>query len=310
MICAITGDDQDNIWISTYRGVSKFNKSEKVFVSYYINDGIKGNEFSRNACFRDKYGNIFLGGLNGITAFDPSVTIDFEHKADLFLTGFYLNDKNINTDYLSDGKPIIEKSVSESEEFSLSHKDNSFALEFSSLSYNNDSREKLSYSVNNGGWHTLEPGIKRIYFNNMSPGKYKIRVKSVDYNAESDIKEYLVDVRPAVYFSFWAKMIYLFLFVSLLGFIFYMFRLRILSKKELNEHMQMEQINESKLQFFMNISHEIRTPMSLIVSPLEKLMDNDPDPERNRSYSIIYRNTQRILRLINQLMDEIGRAHV
>ena len=65
----------------------------------------------------------------------------------------------------------------------------------------------------------------------------------------------------------------------------------------------MEQINESKLQFFMNISHEIRTPMSLIVSPLEKLMDNDPDPERNRSYSIIYRNTQRILRLINQLMD-------
>lgn len=69
------------------------------------------------------------------------------------------------------------------------------------------------------------------------------------------------------------------------------------------EHIHAEQLNEAKLQFFINISHEIRTPMSLIISPLQKLMATDSDTERQQSYNIIYRNAERLLRLVNQLMD-------
>ena len=69
------------------------------------------------------------------------------------------------------------------------------------------------------------------------------------------------------------------------------------------EHIHAEQLNEAKLQFFINISHEIRTPMSLIISPLQKLMATDYDTERQQSYNIIYRNAERLLRLVNQLMD-------
>lgn len=69
------------------------------------------------------------------------------------------------------------------------------------------------------------------------------------------------------------------------------------------QHIHAEQINEAKLQFFINISHEIRTPMSLIISPLQKLMTNDTDHERQKNYRIIWRNSERILRLVNQLMD-------
>ena len=69
------------------------------------------------------------------------------------------------------------------------------------------------------------------------------------------------------------------------------------------EHIHAEQLNEAKLQFFINISHEIRTPMFLIISPLQKLMATDYDTERQQSYNIIYRNAERLLRLVNQLMD-------
>lgn len=69
------------------------------------------------------------------------------------------------------------------------------------------------------------------------------------------------------------------------------------------KHKHLEEINEAKLQFFINISHEIRTPMSLIISPLQKLISTDNDAERQKSYSLIERNAQRILNLINQLMD-------
>lgn len=69
------------------------------------------------------------------------------------------------------------------------------------------------------------------------------------------------------------------------------------------ERKHTEEINEAKLQFFINISHEIRTPLTLIINPMEKLIANCDNPELNKTYLMIYRNSIRILRLINQLMD-------
>jgi len=78
------------------------------------------------------------------------------------------------------------------------------------------------------------------------------------------------------------------------------------------EHLHAEEINEAKLQFFINISHEIRTPMSLIISPLQRLIATDSDNERQQNYKLIYRNAERILQLINQLMDirKIGKGQM
>lgn len=78
-------------------------------------------------------------------------------------------------------------------------------------------------------------------------------------------------------------------------------RSRIIHKQELIERLHQEQISEAKLQFFINISHEIRTPMTLIINPLEKLLSENSG--KHPTYLMMYRNAQRILRLINKLMD-------
>ena len=71
----------------------------------------------------------------------------------------------------------------------------------------------------------------------------------------------------------------------------------------LQEHIHAEEMADAKLRFFINISHEIRTPMTLIVSPLLSLIKNEKDPQLRGTYETMHRNANRILGLINQMMD-------
>ena len=128
-------------------------------------------------------------------------------------------------------------------------------------------------------------------------------MKSKDYASYSDTKEILITISPAWYASAWAWVVYVLLTAAIIYAIIMQTRHRIRVKHEIMEHIHTEQINEAKLQFFINISHEIRTPMSLIISPLQKLIATDKDNERQKNYYTIYRNAERILRLVNQLMD-------
>jgi signal transduction histidine kinase len=97
--------------------------------------------------------------------------------------------------------------------------------------------------------------------------------------------------------------IYILIIISIIAIFIHQAKEKYRVRQEMLKHKHLEEINESKLQFFINISHEIRTPMSLIISPLQKLISTDNDSERQKSYSLIERNAQRILNLINQLMD-------
>ncbi|KAA6317386.1 Sensor histidine kinase TodS, partial [termite gut metagenome] len=110
-------------------------------------------------------------------------------------------------------------------------------------------------------------------------------------------------ISPPWYLTWWAKFTYLLLFACLIGGIAKYITEKVRHKNELMRREHAEQISEAKLQFFINISHEIRTPMTLIISPLEKLIAENKDEEKQKVYLLIYRNAQRILRLINQLMD-------
>lgn len=149
----------------------------------------------------------------------------------------------------------------------------------------------------------LQSGVNRISFSELTPGIYHFQVKARDYNSYSEIKKLTIIISPPWYVSWWAKTIYCLTAVIITIFIIVQIRQRYRARQEMLEHIHAEQLNEAKLQFFINISHEIRTPMSLIISPLQKLMATDYDTERQQSYNIIYRNAERLLRLVNQLMD-------
>ena len=302
-ISAIQGDMADNLWISTNAGLSRYDKYAKTFVNFHAADGLQGNEFSRGASFRGKDGLLWFGGTSGVTFFYPASISERHSVPQIRLTDFYLHDRPVRMGMKSGSYDIVDEPVSHASKFRLAHDDNSFSIDFSAMEFYNPERITYQYAFNSVQWVTLSPGINRVSFSGLAPGTYHFRVRAKDYSVYSETKEITIQIFPPWYALWWAKLCYFILICSVGVVVIREIRQRYRARQQMLEHIHAEQLNEAKLQFFINVSHEIRTPMSLIISPLHKLMTEDHNPDRQRTYQIIYRNAERILRLINQLMD-------
>ncbi|MDR3252266.1 MAG: response regulator [Tannerella sp.] len=298
-------DTSDIIWISTHSGISEFVVAEGKFINYYGSDGLQSNEFSLGAALKSADGKMFFGGINGVTSFNPQDINDQRIPPALYLTALYVMDKPVVAGQKSGSKEIISDFIADVDTIRLSHKDNMFALEFSTFYYGFSERVRYEYFLEglSAQWMATDPGVNRIGFTNISYGTYKLKVKAAIYNSASSAKEITLIIYPPWYLTWWAKLVYFILTALLAVWIYFFISDNIRHKNEMLRREHAEQINESKLQFFINVSHEIRTPMTLIISPLEKLISDNKDSALQKSYLLIYRNARRILQLINQLMD-------
>jgi len=305
VICGILEDEKGNIWLSTHFGISKFIVSENKFVNHYAFDGLQGNEFSKGAAFRSNNGEMFFGGISGVSSFFPQQINDQRITLKVYLTGLNILDKPVIKGQKSGSHEIIDGFISDINTIYLSYKDNMFSLEFSTFDYGSPERVYYRYKMDglNSQWMNTEPGVNRISFTNISYGTYKLKVMACINDNKSEEKEILIIISPPWYLSWWAKILYFLLFIFLVWAVARYILNQLHHKQEMMRREHAEQISEAKLQFFINISHEIRTPMTLIISPLEKLISENADSGNKKVYQMMYRNAQRILRLINQLMD-------
>lgn len=302
-VYAIQEDNYGNLWISTNSGLSQFNITNERFNNYYVGDGLQSNEFSKNSTHKDTDGTIWFGGVNGITYFHPQNISSTSKKWNIRFTDFFLNNTPVRVGSLSGGKPIINCPIYEAKEFNLAHNDNTFSIEFSPFEYNAPERLNYLYSINGKEWMYLPNSINRYPFYDMDPGTYHFRVRAEDNGVFSDILEATIHISPVWWASTWAKIAYILLITGIITFILIQVKASNRAKRETQEHIHAEEIKDAKLQFFTNISHEIRTPISFIINPLQKLISMDNDSERKKLYHSIHLNSERILRLVNQLMD-------
>ena len=303
IICGLAEDEKKNIWISTHQGISKLNPPEKKFINYYAGDGLQGNEFTRTAVFKDKRGKIFFGGTNGVTAFYPQDITEIKKEMNVLITGFHVANRPVKKGDKSGNNVITDTAVMDTEQFTLAYNENTFSIDFSVLEFSNPDRISYQYKIKELGdeWISTQPGTNRVTNSSLKPGKYTFSVQARDHNNFSNIRTVTIAITPPWYQTWWAKVIWGCLGALLIYALTMYILSRIRHRQEVMRQKHMEQINEAKLQFFINISHEIRTPMTLIISPLEKLLAEHS--EKQPVYLMIYRNAQRILRLINQLMD-------
>nr|WP_302830908.1 two-component regulator propeller domain-containing protein [uncultured Bacteroides sp.] len=305
VICGLCEDSRHNIWISTYMGISKYDVKENRFINYYSGDGLQGNEFTHGAFYKDKSGKIYFGGVNGITCFSPESIGSASKEMEVWITDFYIFNEPVHKNSLSGGEPVICTSVQDANLFRLSYEDNTFSVAFSTLQYNNPEQISYQYKIDelSPQWFITDPGVNRVTYNNLPPGKYTLRIRALNHGNFSEMKAVKILITPPWYQTWWAYFIYSVLIgLLILGIVSYILS-RMRHRREIMKREHAEQLNEAKLQFFINISHEIRTPMTLIINPLEKLLAEQKDGELHKTYLMIYRNAQRILRLINQLMD-------
>ncbi|MFG6380680.1 MAG: response regulator, partial [Muribaculum sp.] len=305
VICGLCEDESHNVWVSTYHGVSKFIVGERRFVNFDAGDGLQGNEFTHGAYCNDGKGIVYFGGTDGVTSFHPLDINDGQRIYTPVITGFDIFSTPVTASTLSGGRRVIDTGISEARNVRLAYDDNTFSISFSTFSYDNPDKLVYEYRVRELGkdWLTTPPGQSRVTFNNMAPGDYRFQVR-VAGNTEPDaLRELDITVSPPWYRSWWAILIYLGVAVFVSVCVIHFLRDKADERRRQLERRQSEQLLEAKLQFFTNISHEIRTPMTLIMSPLEKLIANCTDSVLRETYMMIFRNAQRILRLVNQLMD-------
>jgi len=303
VVDAILEADDKTLWISTSDGLNRLDPNTGVFSNYYAYDGLQGNEFSVGAAFRDADGRMYFGGTGGLTSFYPQVVNQKIHAVPpLYFSR--LTVLNEEVEYEADKENnVLDKPITEATSITLPYKSNTFALEFSVLEYTNPLRIRYACKLDryDKDWLYLPAPSHTASYSNLPSGHYTLNVKAFFNGTPEAFSSTSIAIRvlPPWYLTIWAIAFYGLALLALLGLFLYY-------RKRHREHLQEKEkseIKELKLKMFTNISHEIRTPLTLLMSPLKQMREAEKDPHQKDLYNLMYRNSLRILRLVNQIMD-------
>ena len=303
-ITSIISDGHGNLWIGTDYGLSRMNLKDGTFANFFSEDGLQENEFSRGAV-ASQGGKLYFGGVGGISYFDVKSMQSWQSEGRNFrlrLVDVLVGGKVVHVGDMSGSYEMLTGLIDDCERVDLCHSDNHFTLELGVLGMSNQ-HVTYEYSINNGKWLDQGGNNSSIIFDNLEPGNYTIKFRATVSGVVTDERTLLAVVHPAWYASIWAKLVYFLLFAAVCWLIYEYVKRQVRLRRIMARNRQQRELNEARVQFFMNISHEIRTPMTLILAPLERLIGSDKDPWRQRNYGLIKQNSKRILRLINQMMD-------
>lgn len=303
-VASITEDYQGNIWIGTIKGLNKLALKSGTITKFYAESGLQSNEFSdASVCTTQDGKTILMGGSGGLNWFQADQVRQHPWQAKVVISGFILNNKMVTPGMKSGSYTITDNWSTFSRDFQLSHEDNTFTLQLSTLTYNDVEQISYVYSINGDAWRTVPAGQNELAFSHLAPGSYKYRIKAICNGYETPVKEFTITIHPAWYASIWAKLFYLLLLIAAIMLYLRHRKRQMEDQLILQQHIHAEDMGEAKIKFFMNISHEIRTPLTLIITPLLSLIKEDKEPHRQGIYEIIRKNSERILHLINQMMD-------
>lgn len=307
-ILGIALGNDHSLWVSTRKSLSRINLKTKYIRNYLSFEGFHNGEFQYGSYYKDKSGMLLFGGDNGMVKVDPLQVNRQQYKMrPIYFTEFNIQNKVIDYDENLKNKNILDAALSEAKRIRLSYKENSFTIKFAAQEF--ASPQKVNYSYNLNGfentWHHTDASNTRATYTNLPPGRYNLVVKGYFDEESNNVtsRSIRIIVASPWYWSIPAIILYLLLFIILLYFFINYFK----NKQEQQNQLEMahynEQVKEDKLRLFTSIAHEIRTPLTLIISPLKKLMGLGMDDEFKEMYSIMYRNSMRILHTINQLLD-------
>jgi signal transduction histidine kinase/ligand-binding sensor domain-containing protein/DNA-binding response OmpR family regulator len=313
VIKAIREDFSGQIWVSTVNGLSVMDEKLESFKNFSKEDGLQSDEFNLGSAFIDNNGKLYFGGANGFNAFLPEEISKEKPPKTPVVTRLRVLNQDVKPLSQIGGKEIIRQSIAHTPSITFAAVHNSFEFEFSALEFARKDRVLYAYKMEgvDEDWVGVTDGRRRFApYANLRPGNYTFQVKSFFEEGQnsSQVRHLSILVLPPWYASGLAYFSYALLMLLLAYVIQSAVKKRIRLKNDLRfeklKHQKDEEINQLKLRFFTNISHELRTPLMLIKAPLEQLLVNKELPESlHKQVRSIHKNTLRLLRLINQLLE-------
>ncbi|CAN5617520.1 two-component regulator propeller domain-containing protein [soil metagenome] len=298
-------DKAGNLWLSTYNGLSKFNVQQKTFLNFSQADGLQSNQFSYNAALALSDGEFLFGGIKGFNIFYPDSTKSTTQTQQIFLSSLKIN----NTPIEKQQSYVTETGSGEIKHITIPYNEASLSLEFLGLNYSNASDLNYAYSLQNWDkdWNYIKAAHTANY-SRLQEGDYIFEVKISSSGTKWGAPQRLlyITILPPWYRTWWAYSLYV-LLVAAVIYLYSIYKNRQTQMKvEVHlahlETQKEKELNEKKIAFFTNVSHEFRTPLSLIINPIKDLLHKKENHTENRELKVIYRNAQRLLRLVDQLL--------
>lgn len=307
VIYGILEDAYGRLWISTNQGLSCLNSESGKFRNFTIMDGLQGNQFNAGAYCRKDNGYMLFGGVNGITSFRPETLIDNPYAPKPVINKLFVHNKEVLPD---DETGILKESITYVNRITLSSSQNSFAISFVVSNYIAGKHNTFTYKLEgyDNVWYK-QNDISLVSYSNLPAGDYTFCIKAANndgkWNEEPAILH--IHILPVWYSTWWALSLFALSFALLVFGIVRFFWLRKSMQAEIRmerlDKEKREEISQMKIRFYVNISHELRTPLTLIVAPLQELLDRISGHWEHEQLLYVQRNTNRLLHLVNQLMD-------
>ena len=300
VLLSIREDQKQNLWMSTENGISKFIPGEERFENYDDRSITFRVRFSEAASAVTSKGKMLFGASNGIFMFDPDSINKSRFVPPIVLSKLVI----ANQDIVPGEGSVLKVGLDDTKELVLSHKENIFAIQYAALDYTNPQNIQYAYILE-GFEHqwTYADRLRNATYTNLPKGHYTFKVRSTNSDGVWVDNTRFLDI--VVLPSFWETPLAYFLYVLFILLVIFVAVYILFTIYRLKHEVSVEQqVSDIKLRFFTNISHELRTPLTLIAGPVEYVLKNSKLPEDAREQLVVVeRNTNRMLHLVNQILD-------
>ena len=297
-VLSIQSDPSGTLWISTSRGISRFDPGKLKVTNFDSRGELFSDQFNENASMMTADGFIFFGGLKGYNSFHPDSIHVNGLVPPVVLTDFKFLDKSLLND-----NPEARKMILSGKAINFNYNENNFSFEFAALNYISAEKNQYEVMLENFDNEWVKLGTRNfVSYTNLDPGSYTLRVKAANNDNvwnETGISVPFI-ITPPFYRTWWFR-ISLVLAITLLVYIYYREHIRSIEnrkEKEIAEHR-----TQLKEQFLANMSHEIRTPLNAIMGMTRLLREKNPKPDQMKYLNAITQSSDHLLVLINDILD-------
>ncbi len=310
-IMGIVEDEFENLWLSNSQGIIKYNPKTSETIKFNYFDGLLTNTFTE-AVSKNNKNEMLFGSISGINYFKSGELRNNLFPSKISFTELLVNNNKVKVDEKIQGKAILSERLNSTKKLAFNHNQNNFTIEFTSTNYANVKVNKYRYKLENydENWTVVDNSKRFANYSNIPSGNYTLLVEATNPNGQwsNQIRSIDIKIYPAPWNTWWAYLGY-FLTISLIIvtiFIFWYNKEKLRNQIKLSDlkNEKEKEINEMKLIFFTDVAHEFKTPLSLIIGPLNDLIKGNISKEHKEfCYNILSRNTNRMMNLVNQLLD-------
>ncbi|WP_418543896.1 hybrid sensor histidine kinase/response regulator transcription factor [Parabacteroides goldsteinii] len=307
-ICTLVESSDQRLWMSTVNGLIMFDPVKDEVRNYHRHNGIDIREFTLHSGIALPDGSLCFAGSNGFVTFHVEAMDKNNNIPPVVLEQLSVNNHPVK---VGDESAILDKVLDGMETIRLAYNENNFSITYQALNYIYATQNQYAYKLEgyDTDWNYVGERNSAFY-TNLSPGKYVFRVKASNndgvWNEEG--RSLAIVVQPPLWRTWYAYLFYVIALAAIIYGILYYVNIKRnleagLKMKQLEKQKQ-EEFHQAKIRLFTNFSHELRTPLMLIITPFEELVKRvDIPAELHDKLSIIYKNAQKLLLLVNQLMD-------